>query len=1106
MIGRTRDWHIDREVIFYPDDLPEAGVAVLRQYVAQRTHQCGARPLNRDGAEPYLIWCDQARLGTPVNGRSVKVELLPLSQFLKLFYRIAYEDRALVIGYNLPFDLARLASSWYEVKKGENAGGWKLVLWTFRHPSTGKQLPSAGWRPCIILKRVAQNVTFIGFSGRRGSRYGGEFLDLSNLAHALTNRHWTLAEALSAFTGEVIDKDVEHGRITPEYIEYCRRDVQATVSLAKALIDLFDSLHPVSRRRLGGFVSETHLHSPGGPARGYLKAAGFSPPAVSQDRLGPSIAAFFGGWSEVRGRGRFPNVHVDFRRQHQTIFVIQRLQNLLAAERLEFVEDTQATRDMVEGFTAADCFCPETFPKLNVLCWVRPNGQQLVTRAAFNDNAGRSGVDRFSLAVVPRYSDFPVVLWLADVLKAKLRSGNAPEIIRAERVVPIGRQRLRKTRLFGNAVFDPAKDEFFKVLVEEAERFNRGLGRHADVPPAIRELILPGVKGIGNIGCFGALIETRGTDLLSGRREEVTFLNDAEPLRAAIAHPEDPGPFACPPIAGLVTATSRLFLAMVHHEVERRGGIAAACDTDGAHIVATETGGSVYVESRGAEFYEGGQAQPVHALSYAEVEEIAALFEPLNPFDGSLLPGSPLRVKGASNGLFISAKRYALTGPDGDFLDRKESILGMLLPPCDGWIDQAWHTIGEMWDGCLPTSRPWFNLPAVRQLAVTSPAHARQIKGLSSLRPWNFFLIANAIGHNASDLEPVRAVVVAPFERDPATWPSLDWRFAETGERLSLGRPDTEGRSWRLLTLRERLSGYARHPIPEMLAFDGSRCGPYTRGVLRRRPVRDGDRWLILKEAAVWGDDAHHAFSVPEPEKVRAGPNSVSADWGTIKPALAVVGPTAVARKMGLAERSARAWAAGERQPQEPGNVARAIVAVAYETGLGLPRDEHLRAEEICSELPCRAAAVQCLIAIATGALAERQGGIRAFARAMAGQGGRDAEATLRRWLALPRGGPRPIIELNRIVGRLAKFSRSEIRESRRRIRRESGPVGERQTVLAHISLLYGAEKPLVPAAEEMLGLPVAVILTGLLVALVQPIVNGFEVCARSHSVDAEAF
>jgi hypothetical protein len=35
---------------------------------------------------------------------------------------------------------------------------------------------------------------------------------------------------------------------------------------------------------------------------------------------------------------------------------------------------------------------------------------------------------------------------------------------------------------------------------------------------------------------------------------------------------------------------------------------------------------TIYVETRGADFHEGGPAQTVHALSYSEVEEIATLF------------------------------------------------------------------------------------------------------------------------------------------------------------------------------------------------------------------------------------------------------------------------------------------------------------------------------------------------------------------------------------------------------------------------------------------------------------------------------------------------
>jgi hypothetical protein len=77
VIGRTRDWRIEREVLFYPDDLPESGLAVLRQYVEERTYRRGARPRKESEPEPDLIWRIE---------RSVVVELMPLSRFLKLFY------------------------------------------------------------------------------------------------------------------------------------------------------------------------------------------------------------------------------------------------------------------------------------------------------------------------------------------------------------------------------------------------------------------------------------------------------------------------------------------------------------------------------------------------------------------------------------------------------------------------------------------------------------------------------------------------------------------------------------------------------------------------------------------------------------------------------------------------------------------------------------------------------------------------------------------------------------------------------------------------------------------------------------------------------------
>ena len=39
VICRTADWQIEREVFFYPDDLPESGLAVLHRFVEQRTYR-----------------------------------------------------------------------------------------------------------------------------------------------------------------------------------------------------------------------------------------------------------------------------------------------------------------------------------------------------------------------------------------------------------------------------------------------------------------------------------------------------------------------------------------------------------------------------------------------------------------------------------------------------------------------------------------------------------------------------------------------------------------------------------------------------------------------------------------------------------------------------------------------------------------------------------------------------------------------------------------------------------------------------------------------------------------------------------------------------------
>jgi hypothetical protein len=1077
VIGDTSDWTVQREVVFYPDDLPESELAALRQYVEERTYRRGARPRREGDPEPDLIWRHEPR---------VTVELLPLSEFLKLFFYIGYKERALVIAFGLAQLLSALAADWHEIKKGRNAGAWRLTFWTYPDQLTGIRRPSAGWRSSIIVKRMNPDVTFIEFSSRRGdeegkgSRYRGEFFDLSNPLHALTGRRWAFGEALSAFTGAALGPGVEYKAVDAEVIDWCRTRLRDTVLLTKTILTLFDRLHPVSRGA-GGTLSETQLYTPGGLARAYAKAINLAPPAVPKERLGACAAASFAGWARTKIRGRVPDSSVDCRRQFQTVFLLQGLQGLLFAERLRFVDDTDAVRAFVERLSHDDCFDPEFHRHLNVICWIKPAGEMLIGRWGLSTNS-KGTPEHFNLALAPRYSDEPVPLCLADVIIPKVLGGRAPEIIRAARILPEGRQRLRKSRIL-HKLFDPDRDQLFKALVEEGERLNQGIGKFSEIAANLRPELVRGVKAIGNIGCFGMLMETREAQRASLRRESVMLLSDDEPIHRPLLHPEEPGPFACPPLAALVTAGSRLQLALVHRLAADRGGMVAACDTDGAYIVSTPNGGPVPVETRGANFYEGGTAQPVHALSAAEVAEIADRFDPLNPFDRKLLPGSPLRLKGESNGLFLATKRYSRTGPDGNFVDYKESILGVLAPPSANWIEEAWRTLDEMWDGRKLTARPWFELPAVRVLSLSSPAYAREFKALAATRPLTEFLVAIAIGHHPNEPLPRRAIVIAPFEPDPDKRSDLHWRFAESGELVPFDCPGPDGTRWRLRTMREFLSAFMQHPIPDMLAPDGSRCGPYTRGVLQPRPCRDGERWLVLKEAAVYGDDPRHAFSVPETEAIRRQA-AHHEDWeSTIKPALAVVNAAAVAQQIGCTKRAVRAWLAGERQPENPLQVVCAIVAAARDAGLGVPTDEHLGPVEICAELPGRAALVQLLIAVVTSLLAASVGGVRALARAMGSSEKIDLEPTLRRWIALGAGELRPIADLNWTTRRLARFSRAELRKRHRRFIVEPGPVGDRQLIWVLLQLLHGVEAAQVPTPDEMLTILPALLGTVIFVA-----------------------
>lgn len=74
-----------------------------------------------------------------------------------------------------------------------------------------------------------------------GYAFGGYFLELRRLAFSLTDESHTLEAACKTFSADhPKQKANKHGEITPEYLDYNRRDVLATYELACKLLEEYD--------------------------------------------------------------------------------------------------------------------------------------------------------------------------------------------------------------------------------------------------------------------------------------------------------------------------------------------------------------------------------------------------------------------------------------------------------------------------------------------------------------------------------------------------------------------------------------------------------------------------------------------------------------------------------------------------------------------------------------------------------------------------------------------------------------------------------------------------------------------------------------------------
>ncbi len=181
-------------------------------------------------------------------------------------------------------------------------------------------------------------------------------------------------------------------------------------------------------------------------------------------------------------------------------------------------------------------------------------------------------------------------------------------------------------------------------------------------------------------------------------------------------------------------------------------------------IVASKDGGLVACPGGPYKTEDGREA--IRALTWAQVDEIVALLDRLNPYDREAVKEPILKIESDNRDpktneqrqlwcLAISAKRYALflrdrngepvllrkgvnNGEDGE--DRwSEHGLGHLLNPSDpegddrSWIAQAWLAIVRRSLGLAAAPLPIADRVAVGQITVSSP---EVLKPLGSVQRW----------------------------------------------------------------------------------------------------------------------------------------------------------------------------------------------------------------------------------------------------------------------------------------------------------------------------------------------------------------------------------
>lgn len=654
-------------------------------------------------------------------GKNNNIPIYTIDEFRDLFLKETYDLKTNCVGFNLPFDLTRIAI------KSTNA--------RFRRKNGFSLLFSNNLcYPRLIITHVTSTFSFIewGNTKSKQKRFKGNFLDLRTLCHALTDKKFDLESACKAFDTEYKKYKVkEHGKITPEYIQYCINDVKSTYSLyknAKKEFDSYDIDLPI-----------TQAYTPASIGKSFLKMMGIKPffkqnPKFSNEILGKIMTCYFGGKTEDKIRKTPTKVDVlDFLSMYPTVCILQKLWRFVIADHIEYKEETEKITKFIDSFRLEDIQNKENWTRLQGICLIEPNEDVLPLRAKYGEkNVWNIGVN-YVISKTP--------LWysIADVIASKLYTKKTPKILKAYYFIPVGIQKGLKSINIHGITINPYKQDLFKELIEYRKRLQKKSDSKQQV-----------IKIIANAISYGIFVEIVTLEELKKIPVNVYGLEHFTQQKKKI---EKTGFMFNPIIAISITSASRLLLATTEVLLSRYGVTHAYCDTDSMAIPAKYT------------------------------KKIQKFFQPLNPynFDAEIfkLEKSNVWFYG------ISAKRYCLYTIKNNQIkieddDYSSHGLGHLLDPFsnntekkNNWHIEIWKDILDLHYGNLTTDQlmqKYENKFALAKFVISNPRILNRLEKFNKnkdyqhmIKPFNFSILGFSNAFNEENGKLIKPL--APFRR-----------------------------------------------------------------------------------------------------------------------------------------------------------------------------------------------------------------------------------------------------------------------------------------------------------------------------------------------------